>query len=73
VPHYGSSTGMSDYFLSQINPSIAIISVGVNNKYGYPSQIARELLKKYRIKYLRTDRDGEVEIIFDGQAFQVSN
>jgi len=71
VPHHGSATGMSDYFLSQISPQVAIISVGVNNRYGHPAKTALDLLMSHNIKTLRTDKDGEVEIISDGESFKV--
>ena len=71
IPHPGSKTGMSDYFLSNINPSLAIISVGKHNSYGHPTKIALDLLKKYNIKFLRTDLNGEVEIITDGKTYSV--
>lgn len=73
VPHHGSKTGTSDYFLSQINPLVAIISVGANNKYGHPSDQTLELLKSHNIKTLRTDKDGEVEVVSDGETFKVTN
>jgi beta-lactamase superfamily II metal-dependent hydrolase len=73
VPHHGSKTGMSDYFLSQINPSIVIILVGANNRYGHPTQSALNLLNFHSIKYFRTDKDGEVEIVTNGQTFQRIN
>jgi competence protein ComEC len=72
VPHHGSKTGMSDYFLSEIQPSLAIISVGANNKYGHPAKTALDLLSAHNIKYLRTDKDGEVEIVTDGKTFSVN-
>ena len=67
VPHHGSATGMSDYFLSEIQPSLAIISVGAKNKYGHPAKSALDLLNAHDIKYLRTDKNGEVEIVTDGR------
>src|ERR1035437_860635 len=72
VPHHGSKTGMSDYFLTQINPSLAIISVGANNRYGHPAQAALDLIKNHNIKYLRTDQNGTVEVVSDGQTFSVN-
>jgi competence protein ComEC len=72
VPHHGSKTGMSDYFLSQIQPSIAIISVGANNRYGHPAQSALDLLKTHNIKYYRTDQNGTVEVVSDGKIFWVN-
>jgi len=73
VPHHGSATGMSDYFLSEINPRLAIISVGANNKYGHPAKSALNLLSSHNIKYLRTDQDGEVEIVTDGKTTRLVN
>ena len=73
VPHHGSATGMSDYFLTIINPLAAIISVGAKNKYGHPSAVALNLLKSHNIKYFRTDKDGEVEVVSDGQTFSINS
>jgi len=72
VPHHGSKTGMSDYFLNQIQPSLAIISVGVQNKYGHPSKTVLDLLNFHNIKTLRTDQNGTVEVISDGKTFSVN-
>jgi len=73
VPHHGSKTGMSNYFLTQISPSLAIISVGAKNKYGHPASEALNILKNHNIKYFRTDKDGTIEIISDGKSFSVVN
>jgi competence protein ComEC len=73
VPHHGSKTGMSDYFLSEVSPSLAIISVGANNKYGHPAASALKLLEEHKVKTLRTDKNGEVEIVTDGKTFSVIN
>ena len=71
APHHGSKTGMSDYFLSEINPSIAIISVGAKNKYGHPAKQALDLLDSHGIKYFRTDKNGTVEVVSDSQNFNI--
>lgn len=71
VPHHGSKTGMSDHFLSLIRPELAVISVGENNKYGHPAKISLDLLNKYHVKILRTDLDGEIEILSDGKTWSV--
>lgn len=69
VPHHGSKTGMSDYYLNKLRPSLAVISVGKNNRYGHPTSFSLDLLSKYAIKTLRTDRDGEVEIVSNGKNY----
>ena len=71
VPHHGSKTGMSDNFLSIINPDLAVISVGSKNSYGHPSKISLDLLRNHKIKILRTDLEGEIEIISDGSNYHV--
>ncbi len=71
VPHHGSKTGMNDYILDQTTPDLAIISVGSNNRYGHPSRLSLDLLKKHNIKVLRTDQMGEIEIVSDGLTWSV--
>jgi competence protein ComEC len=73
VPHHGSAIGMSKEYLDELRPDLAVISVGKNNKYGHPTKVAIDLLVQDRIKTLRTDQVGEVEIISDGKSFSVSN
>ncbi len=58
-PHHGSKTGMSEKFLEQIKPKIAVISVG-KNSYGHPTAEALGLLKKYGVTIRRTDLEGEI-------------
>jgi competence protein ComEC len=72
VPHHGSKTGMSDYFLTQISPSLAIISVGAKNKYGHPAVQTLDLLNSHSIKTLRTDQNGTIEVVSDGKNFSIN-
>lgn len=69
VPHHGSKTSLNEEFLVQINPCLAIISVGKNNSYGHPSPETIRILRDKDIKTLRTDLDGEVEIVADGKEY----
>lgn len=71
VPHHGSKTGMSDLFLTNIRPEIGVISVGASNRYGHPTQIMLDLLAKYNIEIFRTDKNGEVEVVSDGQRYNI--
>ena len=67
VAHHGSKYSTSSEFVSSINPSIAIISVG-KNYYGHPSEEVLETLNKFDIKIYRTDKEGTIKIkgkIFD--------
>ena len=71
VPHHGSKTGMSDYFLKQIRPNAALISVGDKNRYGHPAKPSLDLLENNNVKYFRTDTDSEVEVVSDGNTFWI--
>lgn len=71
VSHHGSKTSNSEEFISKISPEIAVISVGKDNSYGHPHQEVLDTLLKYGIKVLRTDMDGDIEIISDGKQLKI--
>lgn len=48
VAHHGSKTSTSEEFLKYVEPQIALIGVGENNKFGHPNQITIEKLKNIR-------------------------
>lgn len=72
VPHHGSRTGLSEEFLKRIKPQLAVISVGKNNRYGHPHEEVIRVLEDQKIRMLRTDRDGEVEVVSDGRSWSVN-
>lgn len=55
IPHHGSKTGLSNEMLKIINPKIAIISLGENNKFGFPHQEILDALEENKIEVYRTD------------------
>lgn len=48
VAHHGSKTSTSEEFLKYVEPQIALIGVGENNKFEHPNQITIEKLKNIR-------------------------
>jgi len=66
VAHHGSQTSTSQTFLEKLKPRLAIISVGKNN-FGQPSPEILERLNNLKIRTLRTDQNGEIEIVSDGK------
>jgi len=70
VAHHGSKTSSAEEFIKEVSPEIAVISVGKDNKYGHPHQEVLETLAKYDITILRTNQDGDIKIISDGNNFK---
>jgi len=73
VAHHGSETSTTSEFLSVVNPQLAIISVGKDNKFGLPDdEIIRRLSEKVGAENIyRTDEHGAIEFITDGQRLWV--
>jgi len=65
VPHHGSPTGMTSDYLDRINPDLAVISVG-RNSYGHPGASILKMLADHHVQVLRTDEEGDIEIVSDG-------
>jgi len=70
VAHHGSRYSTSESFIKRVSPEIAIISVGKNN-YGHPAREVLDNLRKYGIKIFRTDKNGKIKIISDGNFYKV--
>jgi competence protein ComEC len=71
VPHHGSRTSSTPRFLAAVDPAIAVISVGADNRYHLP---APEVEARYRARgtcVLRTDRCGAVTIVSDGSTLRL--
>ncbi len=66
VPHHGSKTSSTAPFVAATHPSLAVVSVGERNRWGFPNPgvVARWLEVGARL--LRTDRDGGVSVTLDG-------
>ena len=65
VGHHGSNTYSSKDFISQINPSISLISVGENNIYHHPNKEVINNLSKSRI--YRTDINNMVKLTINSK------
>lgn len=62
VAHHGSKTSTTLEFLNAVKPKYAIIGVEKENKFGHPSNITIQNLKKMNVKVYRTDEMGEIMI-----------
>ncbi len=58
VSHHGAANGTDRKFLERVQPRVAVISVGANNRYGHPHRETIALLEKRRV--YRTDWHGDI-------------
>nr|WP_164508311.1 DNA internalization-related competence protein ComEC/Rec2 [Companilactobacillus kedongensis] len=54
VGHHGSKTSSGDEFLRQTSPKLALISAGVNNRYGHPNKETIQRLDKLHVPHMNT-------------------
>lgn len=71
VAHHGSKNSTGETFLDLVNPSLAIISSGKNNRYGHPHKELLERLGNANIAVMNTAKDGCITVQSDGRKFHV--
>ena len=70
VPHHGAANSLSDRFMEVVSPRAAIVSVGLENRFGHPSPDTLALLE--RVDVYRTDLDGSVEIAIGPTGYRLN-
>ena len=71
--HHGSKTGTSEEFIKFTSPEYAIISAGINNKFGHPDQETLDRLEQNNIKVFRTDKSSAILLTSDGESITPEN
>ena len=71
VGHHGSNTSTSESFLNQVKPQCSIIMVGKDNSYNLPTQETIDKLNTIGSEIYRTDENGTIQIISDGNTIEV--
>ena len=72
VGHHGSETSTSYVWLREIMPEYAVISVGVGNSYGHPTEEVLSRLRDADVKTFRTDMQGDIICISNGKTVTVT-
>lgn len=65
--HHGSRTSSSPYWLAAVDPDVAIISAGLDNRYGHPHKEVLDLLAKLGIPFFTTFKEGTISYKSDGE------
>ena len=72
VAHHGSGTASSDALLATVEPGVAVISVGADNRYGHPAMATVARLRARSARVDRTDQEGTVETTLDRTSVTVT-
>ncbi len=67
IAHHGSKTSSGEEFLKAVDAFVAVIEVGKDNRYGHPHQEVLDRLANLEI--FQTGKDGNIEILSDGEKF----
>ena len=73
VGHHGSSSSTNNSFIKYVKPEYAIISCGVDNKYGHPHKEALDVLEHYNAEVHRTDLEGTIIVNTDGEKITIKS
>ena len=65
--HHGSKTSTSDLWLDTVTPSYAVVSAGLDNRYGHPHQDVMQRVFARNIQTSHTGTDGTVTFQSDGK------
>jgi competence protein ComEC len=74
VPHHGSDTSSAESFPQAVDPVMAIVQVGSDNRFGHPTD---DVMSRLRTvvedeNLFVTLRDGDVTVHTDGERLRVS-
>ncbi len=67
VGHHGSKTSSMESLLDQLEPKVALISTGENNRFGHPHGDVLTRLEERNIRIYRTDENGAITFQFRGE------
>jgi competence protein ComEC len=65
--HHGSKTSTSEAWLDAVKPAFAVVSAGLDNRYGHPHQEVMQRVFARNIAASHTGTDGTVTYYSDGQ------
>lgn len=67
APHHGSKSSSSPAFITQVDPSVAIATASLGNRFGFPRETVRERYRSRDIPLWGTGECGALKIVVDSQ------
>jgi competence protein ComEC len=71
VPHHGSKTSSTYYFVKAVSPQYAVFPLGFRNIFHFPNKRVVRRYEGFGCQILRTDLDGAITVQSDGKKFKV--
>ncbi len=71
APHHGSRTSSSTAFLAALDPAVAIVSAGRENRFGHPAPAVVRRYEEADAVIHRTGQEGAIEVCSDGEDIRV--
>ncbi|WP_394165462.1 DNA internalization-related competence protein ComEC/Rec2 [Photobacterium piscicola] len=71
VPHHGSNTSSTQTLLENIQPSVAIVSIGYFNPWGLPSAVVKRRYQANNIDWISTQDSGQVTVTIHQNNYQI--
>ena len=71
VGHHGSEYSTNGFFIKKVAPEAAIISCGLRNRYGHPSDRVIDLLTDMGVDIYNTSVDGNIMVLTDGISYKI--
>lgn len=65
IPHHGAKSSLYSPWIQRLQGEVAVVSAGVGNRYGHPSEAVLRAYGNQGFQVFRTDRDGAVWIDAD--------
>jgi competence protein ComEC len=72
VGHHGSRWATGDAWLEELQPRIAVLSLGKRNRYGHPHRETLDRLRQHGVPAWRTDLEGNITVQVTGGVASVA-
>lgn len=72
IGHHGSRSSTGSKFLAAVSPTHAVISCGMDNRYGHPHPETLDVLQKNGANIWRTDLSGTIMMTTDGTKLTIA-
>ncbi len=67
VGHHGSKNSSTEIFIGTVSPLYAVVSAGLNNRYGHPNQEVLDIFTQFKEQVLSTLGQGMIVFKTDGE------